>query len=63
MHAGPRLAEAHDFAIRASARIEIGPAFAANDRKACQSVFEVCSKPRSLMIPTLTDGWKRKPPL
>ena len=25
--------------------------------------LNVCSKPRNLMIPRLTDGWKRNPPL
>src|SRR3546814_3782394 len=28
-----------------------------------RAFLKVCSKPRNLMIPTLTDGWKRKPPL
>ena len=25
--------------------------------------LKICSKPRNLMMPRLTDGWKRKPPL
>ncbi len=25
--------------------------------------LKICSKPRNLMIPRLTEGWKRSPPL
>ncbi len=28
-----------------------------------RAFLKVCSKPRNLMMPTLTEGWKRRPPL
>ena len=57
------LAESHNFSVGFALGIEVGAALAAADGKAGQGVLEDLPKPRNLMMPRFTEGWKRRPPL
>ena len=59
-----RLAEAHDLAVasgRSGSKSE--PPLPPPIGMPVSAFLKICSKPRNLMMPRLTDGWKRMPPL
>src|SRR5690606_19856079 len=58
-----RLAEAHNFPVRAATGIEVGAALPPPMGMPVRAFLNVCSNPRNLMMPTFTEGWKRMPPL
>src|SRR5690606_20428439 len=58
-----RLAEAHDLAVGAIARVEIGPALAAADRHAGQRIFEGLFEAEKLDDPDIHGGMKAQPAL
>src|SRR3546814_3215877 len=57
------LAESHDFAIRAAARIEIGPALAAADRQPGQRILEDLFETKEFNDAKVDGGVKSDAPL